>query len=296
MRRSLLGPVLLLCAGALLADDVRLHNGKTFEGVVVAERDGTLDLQVPGGTISIPRTSVREIVASDSPYTEYLNRAAELRRIGAGASRWVELARWASARQMDTAAREAILAAATLDPMLADVAPMMRAFGYELDAPTRRWLPFEEAMRSRGLVLVDGSWLSPEEAAELRRREEEAARERRRDLEAERVERAAAQMRLAAAEMEWNRANSYGYGGWPAYDGWGIPYVPYVWPVGVPPVFNPGNRADRPRPSPHGAGGVPYRIDGRPAGGATHGGVARQPGTAGRGTSSSGSASIPNRR
>ena len=124
MRRSRLGLLVLLCAGssagAVRADDVHLHNGKTFEGVIVAERGETLDLQFPGGTISIPRSSVREIVSSDSPYTEYLSRAAELRRARADAARWVELARWASGLEMDTAAREAVLEAAAIDPMLAE--------------------------------------------------------------------------------------------------------------------------------------------------------------------------------
>ena len=291
MRRSLLG-LLLLCAGALRADDVRLHNGKSFEGVVVAERDATLDLQIPGGTISIPRASVREIVPSDSPYTEYLSRAAELRKSRAAALRWIELARWARGREMDTAAREAALEAATLDPLLAEVAPVMRSLGYELDEATRRWLPFDEAMQSRGLVLVEGNWLSREEAAELRRRAEEAERERRRDLDADRIERAAAEMRLAAAEMEWNQARvPYA---WTAYGGWGIPYAPYVGLIPNRPGFDPGNRPDRPRPEPHGDRGGPAPSGGR-TGGATHGGVARQPDTAGRGSSSSGSVSSSHR-
>ena len=294
MRRFLPGLLLLFCAGALLADDVRLHNGRTFEGVIVAERDGSLELQLPGGTIRIPRSSVREIVASDAPYAEYLSRAAELRRARPGALRWVELAHWASGHEMDTAAREAALEAAALDPQLAELAPVMRALGYELDEATRRWLPFEEAMRSRGLVLVEGNWLSREEASELRRRNEEAARERRRDLEADRLERAAAEMRLAAAEMEWNRA--LGSSAWSVYDGWAMPYYPYVLPVQFPPAFHLGNRPHHPQPAPHSGRGAPSRFDGRKAGGATHGSVAHPTGTAGRGPSSSRSVSSSRRQ
>jgi hypothetical protein len=292
MRRFL--PILLLlcegaiCARALPADDVRLQNGKTFEGVIVAERDGTLDLQMPGGTISIPKSSVREVVPSDSPYTEYLSRAAELRGTGAGAARWLELALWASSKQMETAAREAALVAAALDPSLAELAPRMRALGYELDEANGRWLPFEEVMRSRGLVLVDGNWLSREEAAELRRRNEEEARDR----EAARLERAAAEMRLAAAEMELNRAT---YDSYPDYydDWWG---VPYYWPVGFHPGFHPGKDPGRPHPAPH----TP-RVDrggshAPPAGATTRNGVAQQPGGAGRNAAGVRSTPSPPRR
>jgi hypothetical protein len=246
MRRDRLVPLLLLCAGSLRADDVLLHNGKVFEGVIVAERERTLDLTLPGGTISIPKSSVREIVASDSPYAEYLSRAAELRRGEAEAARWVELARWAAENRMDTAAREAALTAAALDPSIAELAPLMRSLGYELDESSGQWLPFEEVMRHRGFVLVDGSWLTREEAADLRRRIETEARAR----ETERIARAAAEIRLAAAELEMQRASREPA---PAYGGWGDAYAPYFWPVGA---FPPGSHgphapgADRPRPRP----------------------------------------------
>jgi hypothetical protein len=247
MRRYLLAPLLLLAAGALRADDVHLLNGKVFEGVIVVDRGATLDLTLPGGTISIAKSSVREIVASDSPYAEYLSRAAELRRGEAQASRWVELARWAAENRMDTAAREAALTAATLDPSIPELAPVMRSLGYELDESAGLWLPLEEVMRNRGLVLVDGSWITREAASELRRQGEQEARAR----ETERIARAAAEIRLAAAEMELQRASQPQA---PVYGGWGDGYVPYYWPVGVPPPgpHDPhGPRPDRPRPTSH---------------------------------------------
>ena len=278
MRSSLLVPLLLLSAGALRADEVRLLNGRTLEGVVSAESEDAVELQVPGGTISIPRAKVREIVRSDSAWTEYQSRAAELRKSGGEARDWVQLAHWASGERMDTAARDAALEAARIDPRLAELAPVMRGFGYELDEPTSRWLPFEEAMRSRGLVPVDGNWLTPQEAAELRRRSEEEARAR----ELERLDRAAAEARLAAAELEASRASAYDYGNgpWNNYGGWISPYyVPYVSPVYVPYLPIPGVRPDRPRPTPHVDGGSPPPPPAQqPAkGGNTHGGVKRPP-------------------
>jgi hypothetical protein len=282
MRRFLLAPILLLGAGALRADDVRLENGKTFEGVIVAERDGTLDIQMPGGTISISKASVREIVPSDSPYAEYLSRAAELRRARADAERWLELARWASARNMNTAAREAALEAAALDPLLADLKPVLRSLGYELDDATRQWLPFDEAMRSRGLVEVDGAWITPEEAAEIRRRSAEASRQR--DLE--RLERSAVELRLAAAQMELDRAQASAA---PAPETWGYPYAPYGGVYGAYPVFVPGLRPDwpHPHPKPHAPRDTPGRIQAPPTGGSTQNGIASPQSASERGSISS---------
>jgi len=277
-------PTLLLFTAALRADDVRLANGKTFEGVIVAERDGALDLQMPGGTISISKSSVREIVPSGSPYAEYLSRVAELRRAHAGAERWLELARWASSHDMNTAAREAALEAAALDPWFADLQPVMRSLGYELDAASQQWLPFDEAMRSRGLVQVDGDWLTREDAAELRRRSAEESRQR----ETERMARTAAEMRLAAAQMELDRAQASAS---PEAEWWGYPYAPYSGAYVAYPVFVPALRPDlpHPQPTPHTPRGTPGRIQSPPAGGSTHGGIALPQGPSGRSSVSSSS-------
>lgn len=282
MRRNLPGPILLLSsaalvAGAVLADEVRLHNGRTLEGVIVAESDESVALQLPGGTLSLAKSSVREIVRADSVYSGYLSRAAELRRAGASARAWAELALWAKGHSLETAAREAALEAVAIDPGLPELAPLMRDFGYELDDESGLWLPYEEVMRNRGLVLVDGDWMTREQAAELSRKREEAARDRRRELEAERLERAAAEMRLAAARMEAERAAA-----WlpdPSSLEWGAPY--YYWPPVSRPGSSPGLRPDPPRPGRQSSGPPSTRSGGSVAGKSTRGGYAPPPGSTG---------------
>jgi hypothetical protein len=99
-------------------------------------------------------------------------------------------------------------------------------------------------------------------------------------------------MRLAAAEMELNRAT---YDSYPDYydDWWG---VPYYWPVGFHPGFHPGKHPGRPHPAPH----TP-RVDrggshAPPAGATTRNGVAQQPGGAGRHAAGDRSTPSPPRR
>ena len=224
-------PLLLLSAPSH-ADDVRLRNGKVFEGVIAEERGDTVLVHIPGGSLSLARASVREIVRSASPYAEYLNRARALRASGAAAAEWLALARWARGQELDTAAREAALEAAALEPKLEGLAPLLRGFGYELDAAENRWLPVAEVMKRRGLVLADGRWMSRQEAAEIARQDAEEARLRRQARDAERVERAAAEARLAAAELELARA----YAPPPSA---AVVVVPgaFLWPVAVFPGF-----------------------------------------------------------
>jgi hypothetical protein len=179
---------------------------------------------------------VREIVRASSPYGEYVERSAALRAASAGAAAWLELAKWARGRELETAAREAGLAAAELDPTLAGLAPFLRGLGYELDAAEGRWLPLAEVMRRRGMVLADGRWMTRSEASEFYRRIEDEARARRREREADRLERAAAEARLAAAEIELSRAN--GVAAQPFGQVVMVP-SPYLYPVAIFPGFFP---------------------------------------------------------
>ncbi len=151
----------------------------------------------------------------------------------AGASDWLELARWAKVQQLGQATREAALAAATLDPGLEGLAPILRGYGYVLDEQLDRWISYEESMRRRGFVLSNGQWITREEyAAKVRAREEEYARHR---AVAEERARAARLDRLAAlTELSLTRelarpaAPPYPIYGNPFY-GTPIVVIPGVW-------------------------------------------------------------------
>ena len=227
MRCFLLGFLILVPALAG-ADEVRLRNGKVFEGVIAVERGDVVEVRIPGGSLSLARSSVREIVRSSSAYGLYLERAAALRDRDAGAAAWFDLARWARRQQLDGAAREAALVAAELNPKLEGLAPFLRSLGYELDEASGNWLPFAEAMSRKGMVLADGRWMTKTEAFDFYRRVEAEARDRRRERETDRLERATAEARLAAAEMELSRAS-----GESRLQALVVVPSPYLWPVAV---------------------------------------------------------------
>jgi hypothetical protein len=232
--RRLVPAVLLLLPALARADEVRLKNGKVFEGVIAVERGDVIEVQIPGGSLSLPRSSVREVVHSASPYGDYLQRAEALRKRDAGAADWLALARWTRRQGLDSAAREAALAAAAQDPKLDGLGPFLRALGYEFDESGGVWVEYAEAMRRKGMVLADGRWVTRGEAAESARQREEELRQRRRERDADRLEDAAAQARLAAAELELSRARR------PSENA-GVVIVPssYLWPVAVFPGYFP---------------------------------------------------------
>lgn len=251
--RRLLPLCLLLLPALASADEVRLKNGKVFEGVIAVERGNVIEVQIPGGSLSLPRASVREVVHSASPYGDYLQRAAALRSGDAGAAAWLALARSARRQGLDGPAREAALAAAELDPKLEGLGAFLRAMGYEFDETGDVWVEYAEAMRRKGLVLAGGRWVTKAEAGEISRLIDEEARVRRREWETDRLERATAEARLAAAEIELSRAAE------PAPAPFLVMPNPYLWPTAIFPGYWPPaipvpvapEPNQRPRPQAH---------------------------------------------
>ncbi|HEX4497821.1 MAG TPA: hypothetical protein VIE43_19260 [Thermoanaerobaculia bacterium] len=174
--RSLPLLFLLLLAVPAFADDVYLVNGRKFEGVI-AETSGTqVRIRMQGGSISLPKDQVLRVEAGDSNLAEYLRRKEALKKSpAAGAADWLELARWARAKELDQATREAALTAATFDPRIPGVAPILRGYGYVLDPQIDRWVSYSDSMRRRGFVLANGQWLTRDELQEKQRAQEEAA-------------------------------------------------------------------------------------------------------------------------
>jgi hypothetical protein len=199
MRTRLL-PLLLLLAWVavpLFADDVYLINGRKFEGVIAETTDSQVHIQMQGGTLSLPRSQVLRVESGDSNLAEYLRRKEALKKDpGTRAADWLELARWAQTKELQQATRESALAAATLDPNLKGLEPILRGYGYVLDEQIARWIPYADSMRRRGFVLSNGQWITREEhAANVRAYEEENARRR---AQREEQARAARADRLAA--------------------------------------------------------------------------------------------------
>lgn len=199
MRIRLLPLLLLLSLVAvpLFADDVYLINGRKFEGVVAETTDSQVRIQMQGGSLSLPRSQVLRVETGDSNLAEYLRRKEALKKNpGTRAADWLDLALWTQARELQQATRESALAAATLDPDLRGLGPILRGYGYVLDDQADRWIPYAESMRRRGFVLSNGQWITREEhTANVRAYEEENARRR---AQREEQARAARADRLAA--------------------------------------------------------------------------------------------------
>ncbi|HJX28916.1 MAG TPA: hypothetical protein VJ885_13475, partial [Thermoanaerobaculia bacterium] len=245
------------------ADTVYLANGRTFEGVIAEVTDNEVKIRMPGGSLSLPRSHVQRVESSDSDFGEYLRRKEAIRR-GAKATDWLELARWAKSHGVEHGAREAALAAASLEPRLDGLPSLLRGYGYVLDEQLDRWIPYADSMRRRGFVMADGQWISREEQAVRQRARDEEMERRRADraaTQAAQATRAVREVELALVEMELRdrlrRTEE------PATSGGGIPLYafPGYWSVpvfpGPPHCHNCGGGGGHERPPHHGGGQGP---------------------------------------
>jgi hypothetical protein len=255
MRTRFVPLLLLLLTVAALpgvahADDVYLANGRKFEGVVAESTDSEVRIQIQGGVLVLPKSQVLRVESGDSNLAEYLRRREALKRGQAQATGWLELARWAKARQMDQAARESALTAAALDPRLEGLAGVLRGYGYVLDEELDRWVTYADSMRRRGFVQSGGEWIGREEyQARLRAHEEQEARDR---AAREERSRAAREDRLAAL-TELAIARDLAQSPQPPapgpYTPWGASVIMIPGYVTIPPVLPPGGGVD-PDPGP----------------------------------------------
>lgn len=247
---ALLAILLGVLPGApLLGDDVYLKNGRSFENVVAEVGDEQVRVHMPGGVVSLPRSSVDRVEKSDSSFAEYSRRKQELESRARGAQPpsagdWLELARWARLNNLPQAAREAALKAAVINPREAGLAGLLRGFGYVYEESLDRWIPYDDAMRLHGMVQEGGTWVSREEhAARLQeqreQREQQAARMAAAAAAGARDEAAAAAMlqaMQAQTALAQQGAVENGYGGGMTLGGF-YGGIGGFWPFGGASVF-----------------------------------------------------------
>ena len=233
----------MLPGAPLLGDDVYLKNGRSFENVVAEVGDEQVRVHMPGGVVSLPRSSVDRVEKSDSTFAEYSRRKQDLESAARGprppsAGDWLELARWARLNNLPQAAREAALKAAVINPREAGLAGLLRGFGYVYEESLDRWIPYDDAMRLHGMVQEGGTWVSREEhAARLQeQREQQAARAA--AAAAVRDEAAAAMLQAQAALAQQGAVDN-GYAGGMTLGGFygGIGGIGGFWPYGGASVF-----------------------------------------------------------
>jgi len=245
------GLALLAATAAALAlpaaaDDVHLTNGNVFEDVVARVEGEQVVVQMRGGALRLPASRVARIDRRESASTEYLERRQAIAADrGAGAADWLTLALWARDRGLDGSVREAARKAATLEPDLAGLPPLMQALGYVRDEAGDPWLLPDELMARRGYVRYRDSWITAGERAELLRAEAtraQRAREEQRDAIRDRAlehlaaaTRAQAEAARAREERERTVALPIVY----SIPYWIVP-IPVPVPVpGAPPAADP---------------------------------------------------------
>ncbi len=234
-----------LVAPPAAADAVHLANGRTLEGVVAREADGTVRIHLEFGEIALPAHLVLRIEKEASALAEFEARWAELAlRADASGEEWLELARWARAAGLDHGAGQAALRAAEFAPESGPAGALLASLGFLRDEGSGQWLRYEEAMVRSGRVLYAGTWVA---AAELAAREAAEARARQESLSADREDRLtrAVELLVLAQVAETTAERS---------SGMGIPL--YAYPFVVSSVFVPVKPHHAPLPWARGQAGV----------------------------------------
>jgi len=221
--------VIVLAAAPVLADEVYLKGGGRFSGEIVERTEDSVTVDIGGGYLSAPMSSVVRIEEGVSPLAEYRARAAGIPPGDAEA--WRELARWAQSKTLSSQAWEAY---SQVVEILPDDAEANRALGrVQLGG---RWVSEEESYRARGYVEFEGEWMAPAERQAIV--DERRAREQA-DRQANEAEIRAIQAEIdaekQAEDLEFERQTSR-YDRLPEYTGsiaWGWGAGPTYWPAGV---------------------------------------------------------------
>lgn len=141
MARAAIVLVLLLSPNLARADRIYLENGKSFDDVIVlGQSEDRIRFRVASGEMSLPLAWIDRIEEERGPLQEYEERRRALTADSAAdAAAWLDLARWARAREIGHGFREALLQAGELDPELDGLRQLMAAIDYSFDSETGLW-------------------------------------------------------------------------------------------------------------------------------------------------------------
>lgn len=171
MKRAIV--IIALAAVPLFADEVYLRGGGRMTGEIVERTEDSVTVDIGGGFLTAPMSSVVRIEEGISPLQEYRTRAAS---VAAGdAEAWRELARWAQNRTLSSQAWEAYSQVVAIVP---DDEEANQALGRVF--VDGGWVSEEESYRSQGYVMFEGSWMTPGERdaiVENRRARDQADRQ-----------------------------------------------------------------------------------------------------------------------
>ncbi len=142
MSRFLVAASLVILPAVARADRIHLHNGKTFDDVVlVSQTQAQVRFRVASGEMSLPSSWVAWVEEATGTLEEYLDRQQSLAADPARAAEaYLALARWARARGLGHGFRESILMAGELEPGLDGLPPLMATIGYYRDPSANVWV------------------------------------------------------------------------------------------------------------------------------------------------------------
>jgi len=221
--------VIALAAAPVFADDVFLKGGGRFTGQIVEQTEESVTVDIGGGYLTAPMSTVVRIEKGTSPLEEYRARAANIPP--GDAEGWRELAQWA---QKNTLSSQAWEAYSQVVAILPNDDEANRALGRVL--LNGRWVTEEESYRARGYVEFENQWmtLAERKAILAERQAQEQA-----DRQANEAEVRAIQADIDAEKQrdaeEFERQASR-YDRLPEYTGsvaWGWGAGPGYWPPAV---------------------------------------------------------------
>jgi hypothetical protein len=198
------------------ADEVVLHNGAVFSGVVTESGNRVL-VRMDAGSISFLKVDVKAILRSENPLQDYERRRLEATDVP---SRYA-LALWAREKGLTGRSNDMLRSVLELDP---DHEASRKLLGFEkVDG---RWLEGDDILMARGLLPHRGRWLPRETVEKILEQEKEQALEARRRESEERIaseQRSLDRSRLALERerLEIERQRSWS---WPW--GWSTGFAP----------------------------------------------------------------------
>ncbi len=159
----------LLIPRPCLADRVILNDGRVWEGRILSRDDTSIVIQTIGGPITLRQNDIQRIEPGKLPQDIYRERADALARDDLSGHFLLGL--WCEKQGLRKEAHDHLSDVIGLDP---DHEGARKALGYQRH--DGKWMTEAEINQARGLILYQGRWLTPEDAAAQQAEEQRRAR------------------------------------------------------------------------------------------------------------------------
>jgi len=189
--------IFLIFATTTVADEFLLRSGGRLTGDVAQRNPGSIVVELEGGQITLPTSSILEILPGPTTLSTFRSRAGSL--AADDAKGWLDLGLWARSRAATQLMEEALDRVLRIDPENAAAHRALRHVQFE-----GRWMTPDEAHEAMGDVVFEGRWVKPEQR-------DQVLHERAVEAEIQRAEagRAEAEARARTAEARVAEAEAH---------------------------------------------------------------------------------------